>query len=217
MKPIIAVAVLLCISVAPLTAAPKTKDKKSQVSVSKPVKTPVDAKSVDATVTDTDPSVEENPEIVIVLNTGPSDKNASTKPADVSTPDPKDEARAQRRSELSQKALSFRGTRYVWGGYGRNGFDCSGFTQFLMAKEGVKLPHSAKQQFSCGAAVEQSDLQEGDLVFFNTARGPLTHVGMYIGNGEFVHAANPRRGVTINKLTDAYYANRYAGARRMTN
>jgi cell wall-associated NlpC family hydrolase len=85
-----------------------------------------------------------------------------------------------------------------------------------MAKKGVKLPHSAKQQYQMGKAVEKSDLQEGDLIFFNT-RGPITHVGMYLGNGVFVHAANPRAGVTVSSLNTAYYQKTYAGARRFAS
>jgi len=79
--------------------------------------------------------------------------------------------------------------------------------------EGVELPHSAKQQFELGQAVARAGLLPGDLVFFNT-RGPISHVGMYIGNGKFIHASNPRRGVRVDTLNASYYMKRFAGARR---
>ncbi|MHB0999075.1 MAG: C40 family peptidase [Armatimonadota bacterium] len=117
---------------------------------------------------------------------------------------------------LIGKALSWLGTRYVWGGISTRGVDCSGLTKLLYQKEGIKLPHSAKQQFKLGKPVKSPNLAPGDLVFFNT-RGPISHVGMYIGEGKFVHAANRRRGVRVDSLNAAYYSKRFAGARRYLN
>jgi cell wall-associated NlpC family hydrolase len=156
-------------------------------------------------------------EIVIHLGAPDDTKDikSADRKADDSKPDTKDQARLERLAQISREALSYRGTPYVWGGDGRVGFDCSGFTQYIFYKRGIKLPHSAKQQFNGGVAVQKSDLQEGDLVFFNT-RGSISHVGMFIGNGQFVHAANPRRGVTVDALDSTYYGPRYAGARRYT-
>ena len=114
---------------------------------------------------------------------------------------------------LINHAFSWLGTRYVWGGNTKKGVDCSGLTRQLYKKEGIPLPHNAKQQFKRGQAVAKNNLLPGDLVFFNT-RGPITHVGVYIGNNEFLHAANPRKGVRVDKLNSAYYSKRYAGARR---
>ncbi|MGB9587905.1 MAG: C40 family peptidase, partial [Armatimonadota bacterium] len=114
---------------------------------------------------------------------------------------------------LVTRALGWLGTRYVWGGTSTKGVDCSGLTQSLYKSQGIKLPHNAKAQFKLGKPVPRDALIPGDLVFFNT-RGPLTHVGMYIGDGKFVHAANPRRGVRIDSLSSRYYSSRYAGARR---
>ena len=175
-------------------------------------------------VSDTD---EDMPELVVELGLPaqndskpekqPAKKTAAKKPAkqSVTAPTSKELAQAERRARLAREALSFRGTPYVWGGEGRGGFDCSGFTQYLYKKRGINLPHSAKLQFSKGKPVAKGQLMEGDLVFFNTT-GPLTHVGMYIGNGKFVHAANKRRGVTVDLLDSPYYAKCYAGARRYT-
>jgi cell wall-associated NlpC family hydrolase len=116
---------------------------------------------------------------------------------------------------LMNRAVSWLGTRYVWGGISKSGVDCSGLTKLLYQAEGISLPHLAKLQFQRGMAVARAALLPGDLVFFNTARGPLTHVGIYIGNGQFLHAANPRRGVRVDKLDSNYYTKRFAGARRM--
>jgi cell wall-associated NlpC family hydrolase len=119
-----------------------------------------------------------------------------------------------RHQRISNIALSFRGSAYVWGGMStRYGFDCSGLTRFLYLKEGIDLPHSAKLQFQLGRPVSVSELKVGDLVFFNTT-GPLTHVGMYIGDGKFVHASGSRRGVRIDSLSGPFYKKRFAGARR---
>jgi cell wall-associated NlpC family hydrolase len=125
----------------------------------------------------------------------------------------REEALDRRRMSLARTALGFRGTPYVWGGDSPRAFDCSGFTQYLYKKQyGISLPHNAKMQYGMGRAVSSDDLQVGDLVFFNT-RGPLTHVGMYIGDDRFVHAANPRRGVRVDNLA-GYYMKVFAGARR---
>jgi peptidoglycan DL-endopeptidase CwlO len=116
-------------------------------------------------------------------------------------------------SGLVSRARSWLGTRYVWGGSSSRGVDCSGLTRLLYKSEGVNLPHSAKQQFKMGKPVAKSSLLPGDLVFFNTM-GPISHVGMYIGNGKFIHAANRRAGVRTDSLGSAYYSKRFAGARR---
>ncbi|MCL6518569.1 MAG: C40 family peptidase [Armatimonadetes bacterium] len=114
---------------------------------------------------------------------------------------------------LISRAFSYVGGRYKWGGTSRDGIDCSGLTRMLYLKEGIDLPHNAKMQFKLGKPVKKEDLLPGDLVFFNT-RGPLTHVGIWIGNGQFIHAASRKRGVRIDYLSNPYYSKRFAGARR---
>jgi len=114
---------------------------------------------------------------------------------------------------LVSRAMSWKGVRYVWGGSSKRGVDCSGLTQLIFAKEGIWLPHSASVQFKMGRPISRKGLLPGDLVFFNT-RGPISHVGIYVGDGKFIHAANRRRGVRVDYLKSPYYSKRYAGARR---
>ncbi len=126
---------------------------------------------------------------------------------------PKEEAAP---STLIQTALACRGTVYRRGGTSRGGFDCSGFTRYVYAKYGVSLPHSSAAQASRGVSVDKSQLQPGDLVFFQTGGRGISHVGIYIGNGNFVHAASRGRGVTVDSINSGYYSPRYRGARRVS-
>ena len=103
--------------------------------------------------------------------------------------------------------------KYVWGGETPQGFDCSGMQQFIYRFAGVHLPRTAAQQYEAGTPVEFAELQPGDLVFFSNGKR-IFHVGMYIGNGKIFHAANPRRGLTTDSLSEPFYAKRFAGARR---
>jgi cell wall-associated NlpC family hydrolase len=93
-----------------------------------------------------------------------------------------------------QYAMAQVGDAYVYGAAGPDAFDCSGLTMMAWAQAGVALPHSSSAQFSSGPHVSSGDLQPGDLVFYYS---PISHVGMYIGNGMIVHAANPGAGVTV--------------------
>lgn len=106
-----------------------------------------------------------------------------------------------------QYAMAQVGDAYVYGAMGENAFDCSGLTMRAWAQAGVALPHSSSAQFSSGPRVAASDLQPGDLVFYYS---PISHVGMYIGNGMIVHAANPGTGVAVSGL----YSMPYVGAVR---
>lgn len=120
------------------------------------------------------------------------------------------------KSNLTRTALSYRGARYVRGGTGASGFDCSGFVRFLFRKQGVKLPHSSRAQYSCGKPIAKSKLQPGDMVFFGgTYRRGISHVGLYLGSGKFIHASTERAGVRVDNLNDVYYRRKYAGARRV--
>ncbi len=112
-------------------------------------------------------------------------------------------------------AHSMLGHRYVWGGTSPGGFDCSGLMYWTWFKHlGLKIPRVANDQSKVGYPVQRNDLQPGDLAFFADSSGYVTHVGMYIGGGRFVHAANPGSGVRIDSLLSGYFAQTYAGARR---
>lgn len=112
-------------------------------------------------------------------------------------------------TQVVSYAKKYLGASYVYGGDGPNSFDCSGFTQYVYKKFGVSLPHSASAQQSYGKAVSKSNLKQGDLVFFTG------HVGIYVGNNKFIHAANPSKGVVITSLSDSYYKKNYITARRI--
>lgn len=107
------------------------------------------------------------------------------------------------------------GVPYSWGGTSRGGFDCSGFVQYVFAKHGVKLPRTSISQSQTGQKVAREDLQAGDLVFFITRGSRVSHVGIYIGNGQFIHASSGGGQVRVDSLSKSYYNNRYAGARRV--
>jgi cell wall-associated NlpC family hydrolase len=116
-----------------------------------------------------------------------------------------------------QAANAFRGTRYVMGGTSRSGFDCSGFVRFILsATDGVELPRTATEQYYHGTAVSVSQAEPGDLVFFkNTYKRGISHVGIYIGGGQFIHAANAHKGVRTDSLSSSYYQAHFAGLRRV--
>ena len=117
------------------------------------------------------------------------------------------------RYEIVDQAISLLGVPYVFGGTSRKGFDCSGFTKFVYQGSGISLPRTSSQQCGVGSSVSRDQLQAGDLVFFHTYAAGASHVGIYIGGGRFVHAANS--GVRFENLNNSYYEERYLGARRI--
>lgn len=118
--------------------------------------------------------------------------------------------------QIVQMAMQYMGVRYRSGGSSPNGFDCSGFTMYLYGQLGYSLPHTATGQYkNCGTYVAKADLQPGDLVFFSDSSHAIGHVGIYIGNGEIIHARYSVGCVTINSLSMSYYVNRYVGAKRI--
>jgi len=113
-------------------------------------------------------------------------------------------------------AFAMRGTRYRYGASSRSAVDCSGFTRLVYERHGVSLPHSSRAQANLGVSVPRSELQKGDLVFFKTNRGTrINHVGIYIGDGKFIHASSGGGRVQVNSLDEGYYQQRFAGARRI--
>ena len=116
-------------------------------------------------------------------------------------------------------AKSLLGKPYVWGAEGPNSFDCSGFTYYVFKNSaGITLPRTSSAQSKYGKSVSKSNLKAGDLIFFDTVgpnNGAVTHVGLYIGNGQFIHAASGQGKVVINNLNSSYYVKAYVNARRV--
>ena len=114
-------------------------------------------------------------------------------------------------------AKKYLGYKYVSGGASpESGFDCSGFTSYVYKNFGISLNRASKDQIKNGVSVEKSELQLGDIVLFNNdANTAIGHVGIYVGDGNFIHASNPSDGVKITTLTTGYYQKRYVGARRV--
>ena len=119
-------------------------------------------------------------------------------------------------SSLVNYAMQYLGYPYVWAGEGPYGFDCSGFTMYVVQNVmGKNITHDMAIQISMGTPVSRGSLQPGDLIFFqNTFQFGLSHVGIYIGNGQFIHAENEQTGVRISDLNSDYYSSRWYGAVR---
>ena len=114
-------------------------------------------------------------------------------------------------NEIINTAKSFLGTPYVWGGTSPSGFDCSGFTQYVLAQNGKSIPRTSQEQFASGQAVDKSQLQAGDLVFYGN--GEATHVGIYEGNNKIIHS--PHTGDVVKESDfSTYWTSAYLGARR---
>ena len=124
------------------------------------------------------------------------------------------QAFAATESKLESTVDPLLGIKYRYGGSTTKGFDCSGFVQYVFGKLGIDLPRSSRDQFKVGEKVTKDELRVGDLVFFNTNGKGVSHVGIYMGDGRFVHSSTSK-GVTYTSLNDKYYAKRYVGARRI--
>jgi cell wall-associated NlpC family hydrolase len=136
---------------------------------------------------------------------------------------PEDSAAAKRkqygtdylRESLVKSARDFIGVPYLWGGASaETGFDCSGLTMTVYQLNGLDMPRHSRTQYDAGDTIDQSDLQKGDLVFFlMRGRGKVSHVGIYIGDGRFIHAPSRGKRIRINSLSDEYFAKHYVGAK----
>ena len=137
-----------------------------------------------------------------------------------STPAPAETRRDTRPSAidgyaLAGTALALRGAPYRNGGSDPNGFDCSGFTQYVFSQYGVALPREVREQYRRGTPVDPSQLAPGDLVFFATTDPDVSHVAIAIGGDEFVHAPSSTGVVRVERIGSSYWAPRYVGARRV--
>jgi murein DD-endopeptidase len=115
---------------------------------------------------------------------------------------------------LAQAALAQLGSPYRYGGATPEGFDCSGLVLHVHQRAGIGVPRTAAQQFRAARPIDITELEPGDLVFFRTQRRKVDHVGVYVGEGQFVHAPRSERPVSLERLDDDYYMPRFAGAGR---
>ena len=122
-----------------------------------------------------------------------------------------------RASDLVVNAMGFLGVPYRRGGSSaETGFDCSGFVRAMyQSTVGLILPRRANEQAAATESIEKKDLQPGDLVFFNTMRRAFSHVGIYIGEGKFIHAPKPGAEVRVEDMGGSYWRKRFTGARRV--
>lgn len=122
------------------------------------------------------------------------------------------------KDNIVQNAKTHLGEKYVWGGTKPNAFDCSGYMKYLYEKEGIEIPRTAYQQSKVGQYVERDELEKGDLLFFLTDKKrniPITHVGLYLGNDKFIHAASKKKGIIISSLSKSKYNKIYVKAKRI--
>ena len=128
---------------------------------------------------------------------------------------PKDYSKTHLRDKILQTADSLIGVPYRWGGESvEEGFDCSGFTMTVYRLNGLNLPRSSRSQWHAGGSVGRSELEKGNLVFFRTTSSrKISHVGIYVGNGQFIHAPGKGKKVRRSSLKSRYYKTHYAGAK----
>ena len=137
---------------------------------------------------------------------------------------PKDSAAAKQkqygtdylRASLVRTAHDFIGVPYLWGGASaETGFDCSGLTMTVYQLNGLDLPRHSRTQYDAGDTIDRNDLEKGDLVFFATrGSGKVSHVGIYIGDGQFIHAPSRGKTIRIESLSTEYFARNYVGAKK---
>lgn len=121
-------------------------------------------------------------------------------------------------NEIATYAKQFLGSRYVYGGSSPKGFDCSGFTRYVLAQFGITINRTASAQMDNGTKVAMGELQPGDLVFFlkrGSGASRASHVGIYIGGDQFIHASTAKTGVIISDMDSAYYTTGFVGGRRL--
>ncbi|WP_236589817.1 C40 family peptidase [Ramlibacter aurantiacus] len=129
----------------------------------------------------------------------------------------KADAMREKATGLVGHAMGFLGVPYRRGGESaEGGFDCSGFVRAIYGQTvGLVLPRRAKEQAAATLVIDKKDLQPGDLVFFNTMRRAFSHVGIYVGDGKFIHAPRPGAQVRVENMAGRYWATRFDGARRV--
>ena len=148
---------------------------------------------------------------------GPSHPLPSDAAAAPSSPAPRAAAAGVDGYALVGTALSLRGTPYRNGGADPQGFDCSGFTQYVFSQYGLSLPREVREQYRVGKSIAAEDLAPGDILFFTTTDPGPSHVAIAIGGDQFVHAPSSTGVVRVEHLSSSYWSPRYLGARRINN
>ncbi len=124
-------------------------------------------------------------------------------------------ARQIKADKVLKMAKHFWGIPYAWGGTSHKGFDCSGYTHYVLLLNGITIPRTSSAQYYEGTWVNKSDLKPGDLVFFTTYKPGPSHVGFYIGGNRFIHASSTAGYVKVSDLNSSYYTRHYIGAKRV--
>ena len=143
-------------------------------------------------------------------------KGAQGAPEAQGAADPGNSSKGQ---QLVDEAKKYLGTKYVYGGEKPGGFDCSGLIQYVAKQLGINVPRVASDQAGAGREVGKGELQPGDLVYFKGTTGDpnkVSHIGMFVGDGKFIHAPKTGDVVKISNLNDSYYQEHWGGARRIT-
>ena len=126
-----------------------------------------------------------------------------------------------KKDEILETAKEYLGVKYIWAANGPSAFDCSGYTKYVFKKNGITIPRYSGHQANVGIKIAFNELQEGDLVFFDTAKGfhkKVNHVGIYIGNHQFIHASSAQKRVMITSFDQKkFYKNRFLHGRRLIN
>ncbi len=117
-----------------------------------------------------------------------------------------------RGEQIVETAMKYIGARYRYGGTGSGGFDCSGFVMTVYGQYGIRLRHAADWQYDDGVKIQPQDLRPGDLVFYRIYRNRISHVGIYTGNGKFIHSPRWGHVVSITDMNLPYWKSRFAGA-----
>jgi cell wall-associated NlpC family hydrolase len=121
-------------------------------------------------------------------------------------------------NNIEKTAKSLLGTDYQYGATGPYQYDCSSFTKYVFSKQGINLPRVSREQAQRGQYVSANQLQKGDLIFFDSKKSAqVSHVGIYLGRGDFIHASSAKDKVTISNLSSNYYSKHFKWGRRVTN
>ncbi|HEY8476576.1 MAG TPA: C40 family peptidase, partial [Chloroflexota bacterium] len=157
------------------------------------------------------PQPEPEPEVQTAAAPPPPAEEPPPPPAEEPPPAPS----GGRGDAVANFAMKYLGYPYVWGAAGPRAFDCSGFVYYVYRQNGVPISRGLWGQLESGQRVSRDALQPGDIVFFqNTYMAGLSHNGIYLGGGQFIHAVDPSQGVKISSLNDPYWASRWFGASR---